>query len=87
VTAHWLHQLDVADVFHDEDKPFLLRRDVMVARIKAAPFYDEDDMELERIVEDLAYAETPDEWDGPWDEFYDWADDSRVWIKTRAVAS
>lgn len=83
----WRHTLELADVMHEweEDlKSFTEVRDEIVKRIREAPFFDADDDELAMAVEDLEFAETADDFDWPWNEFYDWADDHRIWVETMA---
>lgn len=84
----WAHTVDVSRVFHNEDLTFAQRRDGIVAALRGSSWYrqaDPDDCDgVRELVDDhLAYAETGDEFDGPWDELYDLADVDRVWIKTR----
>lgn len=79
----WNHTLALGDVFRNEDMPFEARRDEIVRRIKAARWYDEDDSTLWHVVDELADTTDPDDFDEPWDEFYDWCDANRVWIDTR----
>lgn len=79
----WSYKLQLGDVFHNEDMALAEIRDVVVARIKRAPFYDENhDGELTEIVDELAEVEDVDEFDAVWDRFYDWADFNRVWVET-----
>jgi hypothetical protein len=78
----WLHKLQLADVFHNETYTREQRRDEIVKRIKAAPFYDEDDYDLFYIVDELADTDTAEWMDQVWDAFYDWADEHRVWVAT-----
>jgi hypothetical protein len=83
----WSQTLDLSDVFH-ADMPFEEKRDEMVRRIRALD-PNEQDGELQSIADDLAETTDGDEWDQPWDSFYDWADHNRVWISTfgrKAVA-
>lgn len=78
----WQSVLQLKDVFHDEDRTFIERRDLIVTRIKAQDWYDEDDMDLEWVVEELAAAPTEEEFDAYWNDFYDWADTHLVWVET-----
>lgn len=80
----WSKRINLADVFHNEDLTFIQRRDAIVARIRRSGWlaqYDEYD-ELTQVVEELSEAENTDEFDGPWDVIYDYADIDRVWIST-----
>lgn len=79
----WDHNLALGDVFHNEEMTFGQRRDAIVARIRKARWYDEDDMTLWQAVDGLANAEDIEEFDGWWSEFYDWCDaGKRVWVET-----
>jgi hypothetical protein len=79
--SRWRKKLDVSDVFRG-DAPFAERRDEMVRRVRALDPHDNDG-ELQDIADELADAQDGDEWDGPWDLFYDWADATGVWVVTR----
>lgn len=75
---NWNRTLDLSDVFR-ADISFPEKRDIMVRRIRAlAP----ESPTVQRLADQLATAQDGDEWDGPWDAFYDWADVNRVWIQT-----
>lgn len=78
---HWMKTIDVSDVFRG-NAPWPERRDIMVSRVRALDPIDSDG-ELQDIADDLAVAEDGDEWDDPWDRFYDWADENRVWVVTQ----
>lgn len=78
----WEYTLRLGDIFHNEDMSFEQKRDEIVRRIKAAGFWDEDDYDLGEAVELLAEAEDVRDFDVYWDQFYDWADDNRVWVDT-----
>lgn len=83
----WKHKLQLGDIFHNEDMPFEQRRDEIVRRIKASPWWDEDDYRLHAAVDLISESDSVGEFDGYWDEFYDWADDESVWIETFKVVS
>jgi hypothetical protein len=86
--AKWQYKLNVADVFHDEDKPFEEIRDAVVERIKRAPFYEAEPTtpamdDLWCLVDELADTDTQSYFDMVWSAFYDWCDvDKRVWVET-----
>lgn len=77
----WARRLDVSDIFRG-DAPWPERRDEMVRRVRALDPL-ENDGELQDIADELGDAADGDEWDGPWDAFYDWADFNDVWVVTR----
>lgn len=76
--AVWRHILDVKDIWEDENLPFEDLRDGIVKRIREADFFNDD---LTDVVDDLEYSETESEFDSAWNDFYDWCDDHRVWVK------
>lgn len=78
----WKHKLDLRDIFHSDAHGFTERRDIIVARIQRAKFWDEDDYELTEFVAELADATTVDMFDGAWDALYYWFDANRVWVVT-----
>lgn len=78
----WNHTLQLADIFHDDDLTLEQKRDEIVRRIKASPFWDEDDTTLTDVVHLLELTDCVEEFDAVWDEFYDWADAARVWVAT-----
>jgi hypothetical protein len=81
--ARWLHTLDVSDIWRDFDSlGFAKARDEIVKRVKATDFYDEEDIVITDIVEDLAAAEDLHSFDFEWNSFYAFADANRVWVKT-----
>ena len=72
---------------YDEAKPetFTEVRDALVAKLTAeVPAVllgtNEYGWPLEQLLEELTYAETPDEFEAAWDAIYDWADDAGVWM-------
>lgn len=83
----WKHKLELSDLFHNEQFSFEQRRDAIVERIKAQPWYAPaergDDDELWWIIDELADTDNADYFDKVWDAFYDWADSVRVWVNTR----
>ena len=84
----WEFTLDVSDVFYHgpEDEPlFGAMRAVAqkVERWQNAMFPVDNEFELiaDELV-DAASAEDIEWFNLVWDALYDWADDSRVWVKT-----
>jgi hypothetical protein len=80
----WDERVNLRDVFHNEAMTFEERRDVIVARLRRSRWVrgmDEYDA-VPQLLEELAETSDGDEFDGPWDEIYDYADADRVWIGT-----
>ena len=78
--AEWKNQLDIADVWRDPDLSWQDQRDEIISRIRKAPWFDDFDFQLLDAVDGLSGAEDVQEFDGYWEDFYDWADANRVWI-------
>lgn len=80
---HWEYKLPLKDIFHNEDLTFEKRRDEIVHRIKVSSFYAKDQHGyLGTIVEHLEDAKDWPTFNSWWDEFYDYADEERVWVAT-----
>ena len=79
----WQHKIRLADVFHDEDRTFLERRDAIVLRCKTQlrRIYSESE-DLQYLLEELSETEDEDQFDEIWNDFYDWCDDNQVWVAT-----
>jgi hypothetical protein len=79
----WDHIFDVVDIFHNESLSFEEKRIALFERMKAQPWFDEFEA-TEGIAYDLRDEQDVDEWDGLWEQFYDWCDDGKkVWVQTR----
>lgn len=73
----WDRKINLTGVFHNNDLTFEQRRDAIVRILRASAW-----MKERAEVDNLAYAEDTEEFDGWWDELYDEADYDRVWIAT-----
>ena len=81
----WRYTVKVGDVFHDDGLSLPEKGEAIVNRLRAAPFYSDDDYDLQGLVEELedAAKEDDESWfDLVWGGLYDWADANRVWIDT-----
>lgn len=78
----WLHKLNVADVFHNDDLTLAEKRDAICWRIKRSS-WAHNDMDLLCLVDQLEESDTVEEFDSAWNDLYDWFDDARVWVITR----
>lgn len=81
----WDHRINLAAVFHNQALTFEQRRDAVVRILRGSRWLsgrDEFDPAVE-AVDGLAWAEDAEEFDGWFDELYDYADADRVWITTR----
>ena len=84
---HWAYTLDVSDVFHNEDLSFEQIRDAVAARIRVSPWYARyggEGTDLGDVVEELAEADSVNNFDWTWNEIYNLADKDRCWIITRS---
>jgi hypothetical protein len=77
----WRTTIDLADVFHDEDRSFPQRRDEIVSRIHASG-WAHDNTDVAALLDELADAQTEEEFNDAWDLIYDEADFDRVWLAT-----
>lgn len=87
VRERWKHKLYLGDFFHDEEKTFEQIRDEVARRIRRASWFepfDTDDysVTLENLVEEIEGCTNADDFDEVWTEFYDWADENRIWVDT-----
>lgn len=81
----WEHRINLSGVFHNDAMSFEEKRDAIVRALRNSTWLkgkDEFDSAVE-AVDGLAGAEDTEEFDGWWDELYDYADFDRVWITTR----
>jgi hypothetical protein len=80
---HWNYTLNLKDVWSNDELGFEEKRDTIVKRIKAALFYRQEwSLGLEDIVEGLEGSEDITAFDCYFDDFYDFADATRVWVAT-----
>jgi hypothetical protein len=78
----WDRKLNLSDVFHNDAMTFTESRDAIVRIIRASGWPDRNST-VYALLDEIADAETTDEFDAPWDLIYDEADADRVWIQTR----
>jgi hypothetical protein len=80
----WAETIDISDFWND-DIPEMVKRDRIVERIKASRWYRDRDSagfdERGEAVENLAEADDEDEFNGWFDQLYDYWDYDRVWVK------
>lgn len=81
----WAHTIDLRDVFHNADMSLEQRRDAIVARLRAHRWLKGRNVfdQLVEAVQNLAYADDAEEFNGWWDEICDLANIDRVWLATR----
>lgn len=77
----WDRQIDLRHIWQNEALSFEQRRDAIAAMLRRSPWV-KDRTDLQELVDELADAETGDDFDVPWDALYDEADLDRVWIAT-----
>jgi hypothetical protein len=84
----WKYHLELEDLWDlTTSMPFEDRRDAIVRRVRDADFYDETDIVLRNIVNDVASAADLLEFDRHWDYVRWWADDHSVWLCTHRTAN
>lgn len=82
MAARWDYVLNLKDVFHNEEMEFEQRRDEIVKRMKALLIDPDLEAWLHELADYVAESEDEDHFNYVWDDFYDWADDHRVWVAT-----
>jgi hypothetical protein len=85
--AKWNYEVDIKDIFHNEDLSFTEHRDAIVARFRAQSWFkqlvsEHEDYELSDLIDDLSDTANGAEFDEVWNDIYDWADHYRMWIRT-----
>lgn len=87
--ATWNFAVDLADVYADHDRPFEQRRDEIVRRIRAADFYDPQDIVLRSLVADVADTVSFADFNRHFDYLRMWGDQEhvRVWFETSIPAA
>lgn len=86
---HWAYVLNVEDIFRDEQAAFEESRDEIVRRIRNSDFWEDANQgllagefyALELIVECLEAAGGHYDFNLAWNEFYNFADVCRIWVK------
>jgi hypothetical protein len=86
----WKIHIYVADVWHDDDVSFERLKEIVCQRIRESGWRDlqvGDDArdDWDNLVDELADAETEDEFDCVWAAMYDHADEDRVWLDVWSV--
>lgn len=84
--ANWKYKLDLKEDWQRADRKEITAKelaDIVIDKITSSAFYSEQDDELQYIIEEfqgLGANDSFDDFDVVWDQFYNWADDNRVWI-------
>ena len=77
----WRSELDLSDIFHNEQYTFEEKRDLIVQRFLNLGIRSPV---VAGMVESLSASFDENEFDIYWDKLYDWADSGkRLWIRTR----
>lgn len=83
--ADWKYNINLKDVFHNDQLTFEQSRDAIVSRLRRSAWFKSkgefDD--LPQLVEELADTTDVNEFDEVWDSIYNEADADRAWIVTR----
>ena len=77
----WDSQINLGDLFHNDDLTFEQRRDGIVARVRATR-WARDSYTVTELLDELGDTTDVDEFDEVWNLIYDEADYDRVWIAT-----
>jgi hypothetical protein len=76
----WDYVLRLADVFHNDNLSFEAKRTIIAERVRGLPG---NSFRRDRLAAQLEEAADADAFDVAWDEFYDYADEQRIWVATR----
>lgn len=86
----WKYQLNLAHIFHNEERTLADRTRIIVENIKGRSWYlkfeEREKEEMDQILEELQDAADENDtewWDSVWSAFYDIADAEGVWVTTR----
>lgn len=88
IMSKWIYTFDIKDDWRKAyNKEISAKKfaEVIVEKIKNAVFYSEKDNGLNDIIrdfQDLREHDDFDDFDTVWDDFYNWADKNRVWVRT-----
>lgn len=87
--AHWEYTLNLRDIWKEPEIPFDKMRDAVVQRIVDSDFWKdtlefdlEANYELTSIIEDMSMSRNMREFNLAWSDFYDFADEYRIWVAT-----
>lgn len=89
--ANWVIKLDLSDIWnkYQEDEDFEEFKEALIPRLKEKleevqeKLGDDAAMEFEDMISEIEYnAEDVEEFDYIWQDFYDWADENKVWLGT-----
>ncbi len=79
--AQWRYTLHLEDTFYNDALSYEEARNIIVDRIRSSKFYDATDEKLMDVIDGLSEADNVTMFDYYWDDFYDWCDEERVWVK------
>ena len=77
-----MYELDLADLWYDEDLTFEQKRDAIVARIGAATWYNESDFELDWIYQSLQISKNVPQFSLSWNPFMAYARKHNIRVRT-----
>lgn len=87
--AHWEYTLNLRGIWRIPDIEFERMRDAVIQRIVDSDFWKdtlefdlEANYELTSIVEDMSMSRNMREFNLAWSDFYDFADEHRIWVAT-----
>lgn len=76
--ATWKQTVKLGDIWNDDSLRFETQRDRIVGRLRTLK--DDTNGDLAEILDELAEADSIEDFDAVWSGFYDYADDQRIWI-------
>ena len=84
--AQWFHTLNIKEEWHQaKNNEITVQQlsEIIVKKLKKIKIdsFEKDDLIMEFIEFSEDKSLDKDDFDDLWNEFYDWADSNRVWVK------
>ncbi len=83
---NWKYKLDLKEDWQRAERKEITAKelaDIIIDKIINSAFYSNSDDELQDIINELKGMGADDsfnDFDVIWDQFYDWADENKVWV-------
>ncbi len=83
---NWKHKFDLKEDWQRAKRKEITAKelaDIIINKIVNSTFYSNNDDELQDIINELkgmGADDSFDDFDVIWDQFYDWADENKVWV-------
>lgn len=84
--SKWNYTFDIKDDWKKAENDEISAKqlsNIVVEKIKSSAFYSKNKEDLNDIIwdfEEIREHDSFDDFDTIWSDFYDWADENRVWV-------